>query len=114
MGNQVRDWIDVRDHVRAIWWAYTQAPAGEALNIGANQERSNPQIANHILELLPDPHSQITHIFQTDQAMISRYANETSRLEAISMATCLWPQRESLSRRSMVQSPSRMVEAPLE
>ena len=94
-GNHVRDWIDVRDHVRAIWWAYTEAPAGETLNIGANQERSNLQIANHILELLPDSHSQITHISDRPGHDF-RYANETSRLEAISNWRPAYDLNESL------------------
>ena len=96
-GNHVRDWIDVRDHVRAIWWAYNHAPKGLTLNIGANQEYSNLQIARHILELIPESNAQITHI-NDRPGHDFRYANDTSRLREISNWKPVYDLKESLKQ----------------
>jgi len=40
-GKNVRDWIFVDDHCRAIWLAFEKGRSGEAYNIGARNEREN-------------------------------------------------------------------------
>jgi len=49
-GKNVRDWLHVSDHCRAIQTVLTQAKAGEVYNIGGNNERKNIEIVNLILE----------------------------------------------------------------
>jgi dTDP-glucose 4,6-dehydratase len=79
-GNHVRDWIDVRDHVRALWWAYTEAPSGFVVNIGAQQEISNLALAQKILDLIPDSPSTIEHVSDRPGHDF-RYANCTNKLK---------------------------------
>jgi dTDP-glucose 4,6-dehydratase len=38
-GRNVRDWIFVKDHARAIWMAYENGKGGEIYNVGARNER---------------------------------------------------------------------------
>ena len=81
--NHVRDWIDVRDHVRALWWAYQDAPAGFVVNIGAQQELSNRQLAQMILQRMPQSTSQIVQV-PDRPGHDFRYANDISRLQQYS------------------------------
>jgi len=51
-GTNVRDWLYVEDNCRAIELAARRGAAGEAYNIGANDERRNIDIARRIVKLL--------------------------------------------------------------
>jgi len=61
-GLNVRDWIDVLDHCRGIWAAYSRGRAGEIYNIGASNERTNLQVVTAILDQLGKPHSLISFV----------------------------------------------------
>ncbi len=79
-GKNVRDWIFVEDHARAIWFAYAQGKAGEIYNIGARNERRNIEVVQSILDALGKPHSLIK--FVTDRlGHDRRYAIEASKTE---------------------------------
>ena len=64
-GKNVRDWIYVDDHCRAIWLAYEKGLSGEAYTIGARNERQNIEVVQSILDMLEKPHSLID--FVTDR-----------------------------------------------
>lgn len=51
-GRNVRDWIYVEDHCRAILAAYERGRAGEVYNIGARNERRNLEVAESVLDAL--------------------------------------------------------------
>ena len=51
-GNNIRDWIHVTDHGRAIWKILTQGKNGETYLVGANNEKTNLQIVEAICKLL--------------------------------------------------------------
>jgi dTDP-glucose 4,6-dehydratase len=61
-GKNVRDWIFVRDHCRAIWLAFEKGKSGEAYNIGARNERQNIEVVESILDALQKPHSLIKFV----------------------------------------------------
>jgi dTDP-glucose 4,6-dehydratase len=61
-GKNVRDWIYVDDHARAIWLAYEKGRPGEAYNIGARNERQNVDVVTSILNALEKPHSLIKYV----------------------------------------------------
>ena len=61
-GKNVRDWIYVDDHCRAIWLAYQKGRSGEAYNIGARNERQNIEVVKTLLDLLGKPHDLITYV----------------------------------------------------
>ena len=54
-GTNVRDWLYVEDHCRAIDLVMRKGKLGEAYNIGANNEVENIKIARRIVELLGKP-----------------------------------------------------------
>ena len=51
-GLQIRDWLYVEDHCRAIDLVTTKGRIGEVYNIGGNNERTNLFIVNTILEYI--------------------------------------------------------------
>ncbi|HKR02210.1 MAG TPA: dTDP-glucose 4,6-dehydratase [Pyrinomonadaceae bacterium] len=61
-GRNVRDWIYVEDHCRAIKLAWEKGRAGETYNIGARNERRNIEVAESVLNLLGKPLSLIRHV----------------------------------------------------
>ena len=62
-GLQVRDWIHVQDHCRAICAVLKNGQPGEVYNIGGdNGERTNLEIVHLILRELGKPESLIIHI----------------------------------------------------
>ncbi|AFM23208.1 dTDP-glucose 4,6-dehydratase [Desulfomonile tiedjei] len=61
-GLNVRDWIHVQDHCRAIDLAIRKGRTGEVYNIGADSEFPNIEIVKHILDRLSKSHSLITFV----------------------------------------------------
>ncbi|PWT81689.1 MAG: dTDP-glucose 4,6-dehydratase [Acidobacteria bacterium] len=64
-GQNVRDWIYVDDHCRAILLALRHGKSGSVYNIGARNERRNLDVAKSVLRALQKPDSLIT--FVTDR-----------------------------------------------
>ncbi len=50
-GQQVRDWLYVRDHAEALWLALARGRLGETYNIGAHNEWPNRKLAELICDL---------------------------------------------------------------
>src|SRR6185369_6304872 len=61
-GRNVRDWIFVEDHCRAIQLTLEKGKAGGVYNIGARNERRNLEVAESILDALGKPHSLIKFV----------------------------------------------------
>ena len=53
-GSQVRDWLYVEDHVRALYMVLKDAETGKTYNIGGYNERRNIDIVNTICEVLEE------------------------------------------------------------
>jgi dTDP-glucose 4,6-dehydratase len=53
-GNQVRDWLYVEDHARALYKVVTEGEIGETYNIGGHNEKQNIQVVQTICELLEE------------------------------------------------------------
>lgn len=51
-GLNVRDWIHVDDHARAVWLILTKGKIGETYLVGANCERSNLEVLKLILKVM--------------------------------------------------------------
>ncbi|HEY8391745.1 MAG TPA: dTDP-glucose 4,6-dehydratase [Capillibacterium sp.] len=61
-GRQVRDWIHVEDHCRAVERVLLDGRPGEVYNIGACNERTNLEVVRLILQLLGKPESLIRFV----------------------------------------------------
>jgi dTDP-glucose 4,6-dehydratase len=53
-GNQVRDWLYVEDHARALYTVITQGVVGETYNIGGHNEKQNLEVVHTLCELLEE------------------------------------------------------------
>ncbi len=61
-GQNVRDWIFVDDHCRAILLALTKGRPGVTYNVGARNERRNIDVARSVLDQLGKPQSLIKFV----------------------------------------------------
>lgn len=53
-GQQIRDWLFVEDHARALFTVVTQGAVGETYNIGGHNEKANLDVVHAICELLEE------------------------------------------------------------
>ena len=56
-GMQVRDWLYVEDHCRAIWSVLQKGREGEIYNIGGNRSLTNKEVVERILAITGKPAS---------------------------------------------------------
>jgi len=61
-GRNVRDWIYVEDHCRAIHLAMEKGRAGAVYNVGARNERRNIEVVESLLDTVGKPHSLIRFV----------------------------------------------------
>jgi len=61
-GMNVRDWLHVSDHCRAVEMVLERGRAGEVYNIGGNNEMRNVDIVKIILSQLGKPESLISYV----------------------------------------------------
>ncbi|HXD12041.1 MAG TPA: dTDP-glucose 4,6-dehydratase [Anaerolineales bacterium] len=63
-GSNVRDWLYVDDHCRAIKLAFEQGVPGEVYAVGGNNEQKNINLVHQVCEILDDiaPHEEIPQL----------------------------------------------------
>ena len=81
-GRNVRDWLHVLDHCRAVLHVLEQGAPGEVYNIAGGNERENIEITREILRLLGKPESLIRPV--TDRVGHDRrYSLAAGKLRAL-------------------------------
>jgi dTDP-glucose 4,6-dehydratase len=80
-GLQVRDWIFVEDHCRALDAVLHGGRDGEIYNIGGGNEWPNLEIARQILDILQRPHSLLTYV-QDRPGHDRRYSVDTTKIKS--------------------------------
>jgi dTDP-glucose 4,6-dehydratase len=78
-GLNVRDWIHVEDHCRALDLAIQRGRQGEIYNIGADNERTNLEMVRRILDIVEKPPSLIT-LVSDRPGHDRRYALDTTKI----------------------------------
>ena len=81
-GKNVRDWIHVLDHCRAIDCVLDQGTPGEIYNIGSDNERSNIDITQMILNALGKDESCIEYV-KDRPGHDFRYSLDSSKLRSL-------------------------------
>ncbi len=87
-GDNVRDWLFVEDHARALHTVLTQGRSGESYNIGGEGERTNIQVVSRICdlfdELLPAsphrPHRDLITFVEDRPGHDRRYAMDATKI----------------------------------
>jgi dTDP-glucose 4,6-dehydratase len=78
-GTNIRDWIHVSDHCRAVEFLFDKGIPGEIYNVGGGNEKTNFEITEKILKLLKKDESMIE--FVTDRPGHDfRYSLDCSKL----------------------------------
>ncbi|WFE68828.1 GDP-mannose 4,6-dehydratase [Thiomicrospira sp. R3] len=96
-GNQIRDWLYVEDHARALVLVATQGKVGETYNIGGHNEKQNIEVVKTICEILEElvpwankmlkqvqhdeTNTKISHSDQTNRHsdQTNRHSDQTNR-----------------------------------
>jgi len=95
-GLNVRDWIHVEDHCRAILAVMEYGQAGRIYNVGADNERTNLDITMMLLELLGKDDSYLEYV--TDRlGHDRRYAIDSSLVQAETPWRPRWDFAEGLA-----------------
>ncbi|KUR59231.1 dTDP-glucose 4,6-dehydratase [Bacillus safensis] len=79
-GQQIRDWLYVEDHARAVKQVLENGTAGQVYNIGGGNEKTNLDLTKTILSQLGISHDQIAFI-QDRKGHDRRYAIDASKLK---------------------------------
>jgi dTDP-glucose 4,6-dehydratase len=79
-GKNVRDWLYVTDHCRAIDLVLHKGTPGEVYNIGGNNEKTNLEITEILLEKLGKSKKLITFV-EDRLAHDRRYAMDASKIK---------------------------------
>lgn len=88
-GDQIRDWLYVEDHARALFTVITKGVIGETYNIGGHNEKTNIEVVKLICDLLDELapldvgtyRAQITHVADRP-GHDRRYAIDASKIAA--------------------------------
>jgi len=79
-GQQIREWIHVEDHVRALLRVVDFGAAGEIYNISTGQEETNERMALRVLEVLGKPQTLIRHV-EDRPGHDRRYALDAAKIQ---------------------------------
>lgn len=88
-GENIRDWIFVGDHCRAIELVFRKGQSGESYNIGARNEWSNIAVAQKICNILNDlvgrgpggDYKNLVHFVNDRPGHDFRYAIDSSKIK---------------------------------
>lgn len=88
-GQNVRDWLYVEDHCRAIRTVLSQGRVGDTYNIGGCNEKKNLEIVNTVCDLLDElrpndpvvPHRNLIAFVKDRPGHDRRYAMDTRKIE---------------------------------
>ncbi len=94
-GNNVRDWIYVLDHCRALSFLLAHGTPGEIYHIGGGNEFSNLEITREILSILGGDEGMIEYVNDRPGHDL-RYSLDCSKVRAMGWSP-LFPFREALT-----------------
>ncbi|WP_201574135.1 dTDP-glucose 4,6-dehydratase [Psychrobacter sp. H8-1] len=89
-GDQIRDWLYVEDHARALYKVVTEGVIGETYNIGGHNEKQNIEVVRSICKILDDLKPQTDNVsYESLIAFVKdrpghdlRYAIDASKIES--------------------------------
>ncbi|MCZ4285711.1 dTDP-glucose 4,6-dehydratase [Marinobacter salarius] len=86
-GDQIRDWLYVEDHARALYKVVTEGKPGETYNIGGHNEKQNIEVVQTICDILQELRPRqnsyrelITHV-QDRPGHDMRYAIDARKIQ---------------------------------
>ncbi len=88
-GKNIRDWLFVKDHCKAVWIVMKHGQSGETYNVGGNCEMENIQVVETICDILDDlkeaperpPRRELITFVKDRLGHDRRYAIDSSKLK---------------------------------
>jgi dTDP-glucose 4,6-dehydratase len=88
-GDNVRDWLHVEDHARALWCVLNRGRVGETYNIGGASERKNIEVVRSICAVLDElvlssphtPHESLISFVDDRPGHDKRYAIDFNKIQ---------------------------------
>ena len=88
-GNQIRDWLYVEDHARALYKVVTEGNIGETYNIGGHNEKQNIDVVRTICKILDEikpqanatPYESLITFVKDRPGHDLRYAIDASKIK---------------------------------
>ena len=88
-GNQIRDWLYVEDHAKALYKVVMEGTIGETYNIGGHNEKQNIEVVKticHILDVLKpqsnnQPYEELITFVEDRPGHDLRYAIDASKIK---------------------------------
>jgi dTDP-glucose 4,6-dehydratase len=87
-GENVRDWLFVEDHARALWTVASTGRVGEVYNIGGEAERTNIEVVRQICDLLDaftpsaTPRRELIQFVDDRPGHDARYAMDITKISS--------------------------------
>ncbi len=87
-GSNIRDWLYVEDHARALHLICSQGHLGETYNVGGRNERKNIDVVRRICAIMDElrpqsaPHDRLITFVTDRPGHDHRYAIDATKLEA--------------------------------
>jgi dTDP-glucose 4,6-dehydratase len=78
-GTNVRDWISVQDHCRAVEAALTKGKSGQIYNISSKNELTNLEVVSRILHIMNKPQTLVAHV-EDRPGHDTRYSLDSTRI----------------------------------
>ena len=88
-GDNVRDWLFVDDHVKALWRIVTTGENGQVYNVGGHNEKTNLEVVHTICEILDEikprddgkPYAEQIKFVEDRPGHDRRYAIDAAKIE---------------------------------
>ena len=88
-GDQIRDWLFVEDHARALYKVVTEGAVGETYNIGGHNEKQNIEVVQTICKILDElrpqangvPYASLINFVKDRPGHDLRYAIDASKIK---------------------------------
>lgn len=88
-GDQIRDWLYVEDHAKALYKVVTEGRVGDTYNIGGHNEKKNIEVVQALCLLLDElrpespyrPHAQLITYVQDRPGHDYRYAIDAGKVQ---------------------------------
>ena len=80
-GDQIRDWLYVEDHARALYKVVTEGKVGETYNIGGHNEKQNIEVVETICAILDEVRPKATKYAEQITYVTDRPGHDSTKMK---------------------------------